>query len=232
LLIQNPEDQQEQYKITLPIGAILLTQLFGLILTLVLPWNVRYHKYLPFKFNLWASAAYVLILVITLFSYLFFSKISESAELIKDFQVYFLAFFGFTCMLIYMQDLLFVCIAKNSTSYLISFIITVIVIICDYVIPQTRDAWFINDIIAVMIAGVVIKFVIIYKLKGSIAGLIVVWIFCIFRECLQFMSFLKFDQGFGVRLYPLFLQIPNFFNSHSTITCSAYGSSKVLRCFI
>jgi hypothetical protein len=113
-------------------------------------------------------------------------------ELLQEFQVYVLGFFALLCMLLYLQDLLLGFIKKNSSSYLISFIISVSVMACDYFIPQTKDAWFINDIIAVAVAGAFIKFIIIYKLKGSIFGLVVLWVFCLFRECVQFMTFLHF----------------------------------------
>lgn len=51
----------------------------------------------------------------------------------------------------------------------------------DNFVPSTRDAWFINDIIAVMIAGAVIKFVIVRKMKIALPAFIMMWIFCLFR---------------------------------------------------
>lgn len=90
------------------------------------------------------------------------------------------------------------------------------------------DAWFLNDIIAIMIAGAFIKFVIIRKIKTSIWAIGLLWVFCIMREFAKHFRLQKFDQGLGIRVVPLFLQLPaQFLDKNSTITCSAFGSTKV-----
>lgn len=101
--------------------------------------------------------------------------------------------------------------------------------ICDYFVPTLQDAWFINDIIAVMVAGAFIKFIIIRKMKTSIWALGLLWIFCIIREFAKNIGLQQFDQGLGMRVVPLFLQLPAIDDS-STITCSAFGTSKVQIC--
>jgi hypothetical protein len=126
----------------------------------------------------------------------------------------------------YLQDILLGCTKINVLSYIISFIISILIIVCNYFIVWLRDSWFLNDFLAIMISGAFIKFVIIYKLKGSMIGLVLLWIFCLIREGVSYILD-NFNQGFGVRLYPLFLQIPSFNPGSSTLTCSAFGSSKV-----
>jgi hypothetical protein len=80
----------------------------------------------------------------------------------------------------------------------------------DYFLPQVQDAWFLNDIIAIMVAGSFIKFLIIRKIKSALGGLILMWCFCVFREFIKQVGMQKFDQGLGIRVVPLYLQLPTY----------------------
>lgn len=44
------------------------------------------------------------------------------------------------------------------------------------------DAWFINDLIAIFVAGTLIKFVVIKKMRTSIIPLAILWTFFIVRQ--------------------------------------------------
>ena len=59
-----------------------------------------------------------------------------------------------------------------------------------------------------MIAGAVIKFVIIRKMKVAIWALLLMWVFCVIREFAKQFHIQKFDQGFGIRVLPIFVQLP------------------------
>lgn len=74
------------------------------------------------------------------------------------------------------------CCQKNRIAFLIGFVFSVVVMGLDFFAPMVRDAWFLNDVIAVMVAGAFIKFVIIRKLRSAVWALSLLWVFCIFRE--------------------------------------------------
>jgi len=44
------------------------------------------------------------------------------------------------------------------------------------------DAWYINDLIAIFVAGTLIKFVVIKKMRTSIIPLAILWVFFIVRQ--------------------------------------------------
>lgn len=81
----------------------------------------------------------------------------------------------------YSQDLLMLVCQKNRIAFLFGFIFGVTIIGLDYFAPGVRDAWFLNDLIAIMVAGAFIKFVIIRKVKTAIWAIALFWIFCVFR---------------------------------------------------
>ena len=64
--------ETEYYKVKLPLMAIIVTQLIGLLCIIILPLNVRYRKFLPFTYNIWTCLLYILILVIALYLQMFF----------------------------------------------------------------------------------------------------------------------------------------------------------------
>lgn len=91
------------------------------------------------------------------------------------------------------------------------------------------DAWFINDIIAILVAGTLIKFVVIKKMRASIIPLIIFWLFFVFRQFAIDFRIQNFEQAMEIRIIPLFLQIPTIFNDDNIgYPCSAFGTSKVL----
>lgn len=90
--------------------------------------------------------------------------------------------FELVCLVMYSQDILMLCCQKNRIAFLIGFVFSIVVMGLDFFVPMVRDAWFLNDVIAVMVAGAFIKFVIIRKLRSAVWALGLLWVFCIFRE--------------------------------------------------
>lgn len=136
--------------------------------------------------------------------------------------------FCFVCLVMYSQDLLMWVCKQNKIAFIFGFLFSCGVLGLDFFLAEVKDAWFLNDIISIMVAGAFIKFVIIKKLKTAVWGLALMWVFCLFREFAKQFGFQKFDQGLGIRIVPLFLQMPTFVEGDgSSISCSAFGSSKV-----
>ena len=95
--------------------------------------------------------------------------------------------------------------------------------------PYFDGAYFLNDLIAFMVAGAFIKFMIIRKLKSSIWAIVAMWVFFFLRQFAVRIGFLTFDEGLSIRIVPLFLQIPIVGQSDpNSYVCSAFGSSKVI----
>lgn len=90
------------------------------------------------------------------------------------------------------------------------------------------DAWFVNDLIAIFVAGTMIKFVVIKKMRTSIIPMLILWSSFVLRQFAIDFQIQNFEQALEIRIIPLFLQIPTLLNdSHSGYPCSAFGTSKV-----
>ena len=81
-----------------------------------------------------------------------------------------------------------------------------------------------------MVAGAFIKFVIIRRLKTAIWAIALMWVFSLLRQFAIHFQIQEYDQGVGIRIVPLFLQIPKIelFDDFADYACSAFGSSKVI----
>jgi hypothetical protein len=131
-------------------------------------------------------------------------------------------------MVMYSQDLLMKFSDRNWITFVIGLLFTSSVMVLDNFVDEVKDSWFLNDIIAIMISGAFIKFVIIRKMNSGVWAFAVMWFFCIFREFAKQLHVQKFDQGFGIRVLPIFVQLPsNWIDNSSSLSCSAFGSSKV-----
>lgn len=83
-----------------------------------------------------------------------------------------------------------------------------------------------NDIIAVFVAGCIVKFIVIRKIKTSILPLTILWLFSIAR---QFVHVQSIAQEISLAIFPLHLQIPACFgDDEDGYSCSAFGSSKII----
>lgn len=110
----------------------------------------------------------------------------------------------------YSQDLLMLCFSQNRIAFVFGFLFSLAVMGLDFFYSELQDAWFLNDIIAIMVAGAFIKFVIIRKVKSAVWALGIMWVFCAFREFAKQFGLQRFDQGLGYRSVPLFFQLPTF----------------------
>lgn len=144
---------------------------------LILPWNVQYRKFLPFTYNIVTSFMYIVVLCIGLYLQMIFGNNS----IVFEFQRYFIGMFCFVCLVMYSQDLLMWICKHNKIAFIFGFIFSCAVMGLDFFMPEVKDAWFLNDVISIMVAGAFIKFVIIKKLKTAVWGLGLMWVFCLFR---------------------------------------------------
>jgi hypothetical protein len=83
-------------------------------------------------------------------------------------------------MCFYFSDIASCCSDKPAIIYSASTLAAVFVIALDmFVLPE---AWFINDFIAIIVSGTLIKFVVIKKMRTSIIPLVIFWIFFVIRQ--------------------------------------------------
>lgn len=71
---------------------------------------------------------------------------------------------------------------SNRIAFTLGLSFSFLILGLDYFMPEVEDAWFLNNIIAIMIAGAFTKFIIIRKFKSAIWGLSFMWVFCFLRE--------------------------------------------------
>lgn len=80
----------------------------------------------------------------------------------------------------YFSDIASCCSDKPAIIYSTSTLAAVFVIALDmFILPQ---AWFVNDFIAVVVSGTLIKFVVIKKMRTSIIPLAIFWVFFVIRQ--------------------------------------------------
>ena len=84
------------------------------------------------------------------------------------------------CSYFCIQDLINIKIIRRWLVDVIAVTLTLILIGVDLTILE--DAWFINNIIAVLTAGALIKFIVIRKMKTSLIPLIILWAFFLCRQ--------------------------------------------------
>jgi hypothetical protein len=89
-------------------------------------------------------------------------------------------FFSLLFLCLYFADILAYCSDKPMMIYSIATVIGAFIIITDMLI--LTDAWFINNLIAIFVAGTMIKFVVIKKMRTSIIPMLLLWIFFVLRQ--------------------------------------------------
>ncbi len=70
-----------------------------------------------------------------------------------------------------------------------AFLFASLILVLDVFILE--DYWYINNIIAIFIAGCIIKFIVIRKLKTSILPLGILWLFSIVRQFVHVQSIVQ-----------------------------------------
>ena len=64
--------------------------------------------------------------------------------------------------------------------YTVSAVAAFLIIAIDVLI--LIDAWFVNNLIAVFVAGTMIKFVVVKKMRTSIFPMLLLWVFFVVRQ--------------------------------------------------
>ena len=157
---------------------MLVTQIIGTLFILLMPLNVQYRKFLPFTYNFISVTLYILIL----FTGLYLHAVVQNSNLVYQIQKYSVGIFQLGLIIAYVQDLMLICVNSNCITFLIAMIFSLAVLGIDLFGPIIQDAWFLNDLISIMVAGAFIKFVIIRKLKTAVWALALMWLFCFMRE--------------------------------------------------
>jgi hypothetical protein len=135
--------------------------------------------------------------------------------------------FTFVAMTGYLTDILSICIDNTTLIVTFAIIISIMITITDVIVLP--DAWFINNLIAILVSGALIKFIVIKKLKSSILPLTFLWLFFILRQFAISFHIQNFMQAMQIKIVPLFFQIPTIFSDDPDgYICSAFGTSKVI----
>jgi hypothetical protein len=116
--------------------------------------------------------------------------------------------FSFCCIFLYAQDVISITMDNKVIIYILAFIASGLLLFVDMFILD--DIWFINNLIAIIVAGSMIKFIVIRKLKSALLPLTLLWLFFILRQCGIVFRLQNFQNAMQIQIAPLFLQIPAF----------------------
>jgi hypothetical protein len=89
-------------------------------------------------------------------------------------------FFSLLFLWIYFADIIAYCSDKPMMIYTVSAVAAFLIIAIDVLI--LIDAWFVNNLIAVFVAGTMIKFVVVKKMRTSIFPMLLLWVFFVVRQ--------------------------------------------------
>lgn len=84
------------------------------------------------------------------------------------------------CNMVYLVDISSICLNKTPAIVGTSLFLTILVGVLDLIVLP--DAWPVNDLIGILVAGALIKFVVVKKLKTAVFPLLFLWIFFLFRQ--------------------------------------------------
>lgn len=84
------------------------------------------------------------------------------------------------CNMVYFVDISSVCLNKTTAIVGTSLFMTILVGALDLMILP--DAWPVNNLIGILVAGALIKFVVVKKLKTAVFPLLFLWVFFLFRQ--------------------------------------------------
>jgi len=100
----------------------------------------------------------------------------------------------------------------NSTPLIIviSVILAITIAIVDvFILP---NVWYINNLLGILVAGALVKFIVIKKIKTAILPLLFLWIFFILRQFPLLFKIEEFHEALQIKIIPLFLQLPSILN--------------------
>jgi len=152
---------------------MLITQFLAYLFMLILCHNIKYRRFVPQRFG---------FLMAIIYSIFLFAVVYISVFIDNDLNIvyYCTMFIAFLAVMIYLVDIASFFFEKIIFIYGISFIFSTALIILDMFVFV--NAWFFNDIIALLTVGALIKFIVIKKIKSAILPLTFLWIFFVFRQ--------------------------------------------------
>ena len=157
----------------IPTHAMWVTEVLALLLLCLVTQNIRYRRILPLTFGFLFASLYIILLFVTVYI--------ESFVEDKYSVIYWITnLFGFACMFVYLADILCICFSRVIQVAVISGVLSMVIAICDVLILP--NAWFLNDVVAICVAGAIIKFIVIKKLKTATVPLFILWIFFLIRQ--------------------------------------------------
>lgn len=152
---------------------MLLTQILAYIVMLILSHNIKYRRFIPKKFGFLMAIVYSIFL----FAVVYISTFVDNDLNIVYYCTMVVALIAIT---VYIIDIVSFFLENTILIYGSSIFISCFLIIMDmFIFP---NAWFLNDIIAILLTGTCIKFVVIKKVKAAVLPLAFLWIFFIIRQ--------------------------------------------------
>ena len=88
--------------------------------------------------------------------------------------------FSIFCMTFYFIDITSIFLHKGIIIIASSIVLSLLVAVIEVMV--FTDAWFMNDLIGILVVGALIKFVVIKKLKAAVWPLLFLWLFFVFRQ--------------------------------------------------
>jgi len=166
----------------LPKNSIAITQVISFILLILLTHNIKYRRFTPCPFNIIFALIYALFLFVTVYLQAYFD---DSLEV----TFWLVMLFALGCSALYFIDIFTIFLSNTVLIMGLSIFLTLTLGVIDIVVLP--DAWPINNFIAVLVAGALIKFIVIKKLKTALIPLAFLWLFFVFR---QFIIFLHLEN--------------------------------------
>ena len=83
-------------------------------------------------------------------------------------------------MFVYLADILCICFSRMIQVAVAAGVLSFVIAICDVLILP--NAWFLNDLMAICVAGAIIKFIVVKKLKTAAFPLLILWVFFLVRQ--------------------------------------------------
>lgn len=113
--------------------------------------------------------------------------ISPSSDIESlDVPKYLVAVVAVGLITVYAMDLLNIFMEEKVPIFVIAMILSLGIVFVDEFILE--DFWYINDLVAILVSGCIIKFVVIRKMKTSIIPLVILWVFSIARQFIPVQS--------------------------------------------
>lgn len=210
--------------INLPQRALILTQVLSLVTLVLLCQNIKYRRFTPFRFN-WVFSLF--------YSAFLFATIYIQTYIEDDLEITFwvVMVFSLVSLFLYFIDVTSICLDHTKAILTISLLLALAIGLLDVILLP--DAWFINNFIGILVAGALIKFIVVKSLKSAIGPLLFLWLFFVLRQFAVLAHLENFEQVLQIKIVPLFLQLPAMLgDDQEGYLCSAFGTSKVAPAYL